>query len=237
MLAADGILAPARKHRYLRAALPPLDAVLFDLDGTLITVDQTVITREAARLRPLAGRHAATLARWLLLRSEPGGNFIVTVLDRLGAEERTMATMDRLRARRGVMSADAFQLAPGAAEMLRALAERYQLALVTTRSRYHIDQFTTRFPAESALFATTVGLQDARRAKPHPRPVQLAAQRLGVTPDRCLMVGDSPYDVLSALRAGAWSAGVLSGFGSRRQLLRAGAHFVLHNSAELQHVL
>ena len=51
------------------------------------------------------------------------------------------------------------------------------------------------------------------------------------------MVGDTTVDVHAARRAGAWSVGVLCGFGQRAELARAGAHLVLETTADLQHWL
>jgi len=39
--------------------------------------------------------------------------------------------------------------------------------------------------------------------------------------------------VKSARRAGAWSVGVLCGFGERAELERAGAHLILDSTADL----
>jgi pyrophosphatase PpaX len=45
-----------------------------------------------------------------------------------------------------------------------------------------------------------------RRPKPDPECALTALDRLGSTPDRALVVGDSPYDVLCAKNAGIRSA-------------------------------
>ena len=144
---------------------------------------------------------------------------------------------DRLRRRRGVYPAPEFSLISGVADLLLALQDRVPAALVTTRSRHHIDQFLARFPAETAVFRTSCGLQDTRRLKPHPAPIRLAARRLGVPVANCLMVGDTTVDVKSARRAGAWSVGVLCGFGEQKELERAGAHLILDSTADLLNIL
>ena len=51
-------------------------------------------------------------------------------------------------------------------------------------------------------FDTVIGGDDAPRKKPHPDPMFLAAQRLDVTSQRMLMVGDSGNDVAAARAAG-----------------------------------
>ena len=63
--------------------------------------------------------------------------------------------------------------------------------------------------------------------KPHPEPVKTAAKLLGVPAGACLMIGDTINDILAARRAGAYAIGVLSGFGERRELERAGADLIL----------
>jgi phosphoglycolate phosphatase len=48
------------------------------------------------------------------------------------------------------------------------------------------------------------------------------------------MVGDTTVDVHAARRAGAWSVGVLCGFGQWAELARAGAHLVLQSTVDLR---
>jgi phosphoglycolate phosphatase len=148
-----------------------------------------------------------------------------------------MSLTDRLRRRRGVYPAHEFRLIPGTAATLETLAERYRLGLVTTRSRYHIDAFLAGFPDLAPAFAVTCGLQDTLRLKPHPAPILLAAETLGLPPPACLMVGDTTVDIRAAKRAGAWAAGVLSGFGEEGELRRSGADAIVGSVAELVEVM
>ena len=80
---------------------------------------------------------------------------------------------------------------------------------------------------------TTCGIQDSVRIKPHPEPILLAASRVGVPVEACLMVGDTRMDVLAGKRAGAQMVAVLCGYGERRELARAGADLILENTADL----
>lgn len=210
-----------------------IEAILFDLDGTLVETDDMAVARLARRIRPILRDRSEWLARWLLMKAETPGNLFVTGLDALGLDERMMWLTDRLRRRRGVYPAYEFRLVEGVEKLVEGLKDRYQIALVTSRSRYHIDQFSSRFPDIGSAFVTTCGLQDTRRLKPHPAPIQLAAERLKVSVANCVMVGDTTVDVQAARRAGAWSAAVLCGFGERRELERAGAHVVVDSTADL----
>ena len=218
---------------FLTAGISTLEAVLFDLDGTLIDTDDMVVERLARRFKPFFGRRASPVARWLLMRAETPGTALVSALDSVGLDEQFMTLTDRLRRRRGVYPAGEFRLISGVAEMIPILSQKYKLGLVTIRSRYHIERFFEQFPAIAAEIQTTIGLQDTRRLKPDPSPVLLAADRLDVPVSNCLMVGDTAVDIKAGRRAGAWTAGVLCGFGRRHELERNGADLILESTSDL----
>ena len=213
--------------------LQPVAAILFDLDGTLIDTDDEAVEALSRRLQPILRRRAPSTARWILMEAESPGNALVTLLDWLDLDVSLMGLTDWLRRRRGVYPADEFRLIAGVEEAVVALGGRYPVAIVTTRSRYHIDRFLEQFPPLAEVVRASCGLQDTRRLKPHPAPVLEAARRVGVPVQHCVMVGDTPVDIRAARRAGARGVGVLSGFGRRHELVRAGANLILNSSAEL----
>ena len=49
---------------------------------------------------------------------------------------------------------------------------------------------------------------DVNAHKPHPEPLLLGAQKLGIPIERCIHIGDTETDVLAAQRAGAKSLSV-----------------------------
>jgi phosphoglycolate phosphatase-like HAD superfamily hydrolase len=210
-----------------------IEAIFFDLDGTLVETDDIVVERWQWYLRPFFGDNAHERARWLMMKMETPGNMLITLLDWLNLDRPLMGFTDKLRRRRGVYPAQEFRLIPGVEEMIVSLAPDYQLGLITTRSRYHIEQFLLRFPTIAPAFDVTIGLQDTRRLKPSPEPVLLAANKLQVRVDNCVMIGDTTVDVVSARRAEVWSIGVLCGFGERPELEKAGAHLIVKSTADI----
>ena len=62
----------------------------------------------------------------------------------------------------------------------------------------------------SRYFDTIVSADDVQRGKPDPQIFLLAAQRLGVPPDRAVVIEDAPTGVEGARRAGMKSIGVLT---------------------------
>jgi phosphoglycolate phosphatase-like HAD superfamily hydrolase len=58
-----------------------------------------------------------------------------------------------------------------------------------------------------------------------------------LSPDTCLMIGDTPVDILAGKRAGAQTVGLLCGFGTEGELRRAGADIILNDLRELHKLL
>jgi phosphoglycolate phosphatase len=128
---------------------------------------------------------------------------------------------------------------PGAAEAIRALrAAGVCVAFVTGFGRATQDAILAALGwTDLADLALTPA--DAGRGRPYPDLVLAALLRLGGTDvRRVAVVGDTPSDVLTGLRAGAGVvAGVLTGAGDRKGLLAAGATHVLDSVADLPALL
>jgi predicted PurR-regulated permease PerM/phosphoglycolate phosphatase-like HAD superfamily hydrolase len=213
-----------------------IDAILFDLDGTLVQTDEEAVERLARRLQPLRRFlpkwDPARAARRILMALEGPINGAITFLDRLGLDDSVLNLGDRLRGLRGLEAPPDFRPVDGVVDMLTDLSHRYHLGIVTTRSRSHAELFLQQQELDG-LFQVVVGREDTWRIKPHPSPVQHAAEKLGVPVERCLMVGDTTVDILAARSAGAWAIGVLCGFGGEGELKRAGASLILKTTSEL----
>lgn len=123
---------------------------------------------------------------------------------------------------------------PGATEALAACKRSGRRAcLASSNVRRVIVRVVEAF-GWAGLVDALVGLEDVERGKPDPEVVLVAARKLGVTPDRCVVVGDSAYDVESAKAAGAVVVvGVLTGVHDRERLAAAGADVVLDSVADL----
>lgn len=61
----------------------------------------------------------------------------------------------------------------------------------------------------------------------------VAAEKLGTTVSDSVIIGESPWDMLAAVRKGGLGAGLLSGDYSDEELWRAGAIRVYESPAEL----
>jgi phosphoglycolate phosphatase len=213
-----------------------VDAVLFDLDGTLMDTDDQAVERLARRLQRLRWRNPGRAARRLVMTAETPGNAFITFLDMLGLDAPLRGLSNRLYAWRGLRTRADFRIMTGVRDMLSALGERYELAVVTTRSRKDAEAFLDQHGLRD-LFKALATCESTWRLKPHPAPVRYAARQIDVPVDRCLMVGDTTVDVRSARRAGGWAVAVLCGFGEREELERAGAHVILEHTSQLASLL
>jgi phosphoglycolate phosphatase len=153
------------------------------------------------------------LARRSVMAVEGPGNAMVTVLDRLRLDNAAFRLRRWLRRVSGVTDTPCCECVQGSAEAMRVLRSRgYLLGVVTSR-----DQSETNFILQNSNLRQFVGAvvtrEDSARMKPHPMPVRLAAEKLGVTPEQCIMVGDTSVDVRAGKAAGALAVGVRCGFG------------------------
>jgi phosphoglycolate phosphatase len=221
-----------------RSSLGPcaIQAVLFDLDGTLMNTDDQMVETLALRLQRFGWPGLYRYARRLVMAAETPVNALMTVLDAVGLDTPLLALRRQLRRLRGPAGPAHFPLMEGADRMLTDLAQRYRLAVVTTRGREDAQAFL-RQHGLGGMFDLVVTREDTWRLKPHPAPIRQAAERLGVPPEGCVMVGDTTVDVRSARRAGAKAVAVTCGFGERAELERAGADVVLDSVSDVASLL
>ena len=215
-------------------------AVLFDLDGTLVDTDDDYIRRAGEMMRWLAfvfpkGDPTGFL-RWSFMVSESPLNLLMGVPDWLGLDGPLARLADWFTRRRAAGPPPVFTLMAGMEAMLPRLAQRYQLGIVTARSDGRARLFLSQFGL-TPHFSAVAGALTALHTKPYPDPVIWSAHALDVPVEHCLMVGDTTVDILAGKRAGAQTAGVLCGFGERRELERTGANIILEHTADLEAAL
>lgn len=85
---------------------------------------------------------------------------------------------------------------------------------------------------------TIVGCEQCTDHKPNPEPMEKGAAALGLAPEECLCVGDSPFDMMSGRRAGcttvkvAWSSFLPESFSGEAE-----PDFIIHTLAELLDII
>jgi len=102
---------------------------------------------------------------------------------------------------------------------------------VTAKRRATVELAFNVLPIEH-LFETVVGGDETAKHKPDPEPLLLAAHRLGVAPQDCAYVGDSPFDIRAAKAAPMYSVAVTWGRIHDREKLEAEGPAAIVDTAE-----
>ena len=214
----------------------PLDlarvrALCFDVDGTLSDTDDLYTRRLVRwiprRLFPDPQRIARRLVMWV----ESPGNALMGLPDRLHLDDELAALISWLSRRRH-RQWKSFLLVPGVDAMLARLHGRFPLAVVSSRDAQTTRAFLEHFKL-TRYFDVVVTSLSAPHTKPYPDPVLFAAEKMGVDPKSCLMIGDTNVDIRAGKTAGAQTVWVLCGFGEEKELRRRGADLILQSTAEV----
>ena len=192
---------------------PPLilpKAILFDMDGTLTqdTIDFELIRQDMG------------------LGPEP----ILETLSKMPAAEREIAESKLLHWESHFASTS--ELNDGCLDLLDFLtANGIVTALITRNTRSSVQ---TVLQKHGLQFEVQITREDGR-FKPHPEPLWLACERLGVLPADTWMVGDWKYDIEAGNAAGITSVWISHGRSPRP--FEAEPKIVVRDLCELANVL
>jgi N-acetyl-D-muramate 6-phosphate phosphatase len=219
--------------------VPRIRAICIDVDGTLSDTDDLYVRKLERILQPfhmlLPHQDTHRAARRLVMWSEAPGNFLIGIPDTFGIDDEIAAMMEWLTRHRP-RPMKHFLLIPGVKDTLQALSRRYPLAIVSARDDASTRLFLNQFEL-SPFFQVIVTAQTAEHTKPYPDPIFYAAKVLNVSPEACLMVGDTTVDIRAGRKAGAQTVGVLCGFGEEGELRKRGADMILSSTTELAQAL
>ncbi len=215
--------------------LTRIKALCFDVDGTLSDTDDLYV-RKISRFFPgFLFKDPEHSARRIVMWVEAPGNALLGLADKLGIDDEMIVVINWL-SRHRKQSSTKFLLVPGVNEMLKKLHGRYPMAVVSARDEHGTMAFLEQFDLVKYFDVIITGLS-AAHTKPYPDPVLLAAKKMNVAPENCLMIGDTTVDMRAGKSAGTQTVGVLCGFGEEPELRRMGADMILKDTSKLAGVL
>jgi HAD superfamily hydrolase (TIGR01509 family) len=209
-------------------------AFLFDLDGTLVdSVYQHVLAWKEA-----LDADGIELSVWRIHRriGMSGGLFMNQLLRETHGNiipPERLARLQQLHADAYRRHADQVRPLPGARALLDALTAAQVPWAIATSGRIATASVNLEALGVDPAVTTVVTRDDVRHAKPDPDLFIGAALRLNVPIERCLVVGDSVWDMLAAQRCRALGIGLQSGGYGTEELERAGALRVYEDPADL----
>ncbi|HVK07766.1 MAG TPA: HAD family hydrolase [Gemmataceae bacterium] len=198
--------------------MPKIRGLLLDIDGTLVDSNDA-----HARAWEKAFAEAGMPIRFGQVRPliGMGGDKLVPRVSGLDAES---GLGKQISDRRGEIFLTEFApgLRPcrGARELLDLLKARgLKLAVATSAKKKELGPLLKVCGADRVIDAKTSS-DDADNSKPDPDIIQAALAEVGLSPGEVMLLGDTPYDVEAAtragvrtiaLRCGGWDDGALGG--------------------------
>jgi phosphoglycolate phosphatase len=195
-------------------------AVVFDLDGTLVDSRRDLATA-VNRLRGELGLPALRVDQVEAMVGE-GARILV---ERALADAPTLAISRERALERFIAHYDACCLEttepyPGMAALVRRLAARWPLAILTNKpmaaTRKLLDHFDWL-----EIFRLVVAGDSLPARKPDPAGIRHIAERLDLVPSSIVLVGDSRFDAETAAAAGCRLVLVGWGYGRPEDLAAA----------------
>lgn len=194
-----------------------LQGILFDNDGTLVDTHSLIMESFEYATERLLGRKvsekevAATGGRPLdeqMLVFAQGDQVLAAQLASTYREFNHEIHDERIRAFDGVK------------EGLARLHERgFYMGVVTSKMRW----LTVRgleVCGISQYIDCCIGADSCEQHKPHPAPLIMGARELGLEPEACAYVGDSPLDIQAAQAARCVSVAALWGMFDEEEVRR-----------------
>ncbi len=196
-----------------------LRAVLLDVDGTL--VDSNDAHAQAWFEVLQSNGYSASLERIRELIGE-GGDKLIPQVTRLDPESHEAK---RLGVERGALFKRVYlpqlRAFPKAEALLQRLSAAGLKLVVASSARGAELQPLLELCGALPFIAHETSADDAAHSKPDPDIVRAALSKAGCGPGEAILLGDTPYDVAAASRAGVRAVAVRSGGHSDAALAKA----------------
>ncbi|WP_454831422.1 phosphoglycolate phosphatase [Pseudoxanthomonas wuyuanensis] len=185
-------------------------AALFDLDGTLLDSALDMLAT-ANRLRGDRGIAPMALAELRPHVSKGARAMLAAAFPQIAQAGREAMVAEFLAVYQQELGRHS-RLFDGVETMLSAL-ERHGAVwgIVTNKPEYLARQILPQLGWESRC-TVLIGGDTLAEKKPHPLPLQVAAERIGIAIARCVYVGDDERDIVAARAAGMPSIAALWGY-------------------------
>ncbi|MDX0599989.1 HAD hydrolase-like protein [Sinorhizobium medicae] len=208
---------------------------LFDLDGTLVdSVYQHVLAWKEA-----LDAEGIDLSVWRIHRKigMSGGLFADQLLRETNVEisAERVGRLRQYHAAAYKRQADSIRPLPGARELLTWLTDAKISYAIATSGRMETAAVNLAALGIDPAVVPVVTRDLVKYAKPDPDLFLAAAEQLGAPIETAVVVGDSIWDMLAAVRCRALAIGLLSGGYGHEELRHAGAYRIFEDPADMLH--
>jgi len=190
--------------------------LIFDLDGTLInsaldlalavnymleTIKRDTFSEDI--IHGWVGNGALTLVK----RALSGSRTVDNGLDEVHVQKALKIFLDYYEKN----LCNATVPYPHVINTLKTLKENYTLAIVTNKPFAFVEPILKSLEMDG-LFALILGGDSLEEKKPHPMPLLHVCEKLSVSVEASVMIGDSKNDILAATACNMHSVGVTYGY-------------------------
>ena len=207
------------------------NAVIFDLDGTILSTldDLADSVNYVLEKNGMPKRTKEEIRRFV-------GNGIRSLIERSVAPETNTLTTDKVFADfipyYKEHCADKTKPYDGIMDMLYTLKDNgIKLAVLSNKADYAVQELCDRY--FNGIMEAVSGEIEGVPKKPAPDGVNLILDRLGVSKEKCVYIGDSEVDVYTANNSELDCICVDWGFRDRSVLQNAGAKTIVSTPEEL----
>lgn len=213
-----------------------MKACIFDLDGTLTDTLESLVysvnhSLEAMALPPI------TRSEVRLFVGNGAKRLMERALEAAGDKGATrivegMETYGRIFGENCMYQVKPYDGIPELLEKLKA--DGIKIAVLSNKPHAQtVNVVETVFG--KGYFEYVQGQLDEIPKKPDPAGVYALLEKMGVSKEDCVYVGDSEVDIATGIAAGATTVGVEWGFRDRQVLVDAGAKNLIQSPKELLH--
>ena len=204
---------------------------ILDIDGTLVDTNyQHTISWARA-----FGAHDITVPLWQIHRHiGMGGDQLVTAVCGDEVEARLGDELREAESARYMELIDEVKPMEGSRELIVELKRRgHTVVLASSAKEPEVDHYLSLLDAREIADGWTTSA-DVEQTKPAPDLVHAALEIAADRSSTAIMIGDTPWDVSAAAKAGVDTITVVTGGFSEQELRRAGAAAVYESVAELR---
>lgn len=206
-----------------------IEGVLLDIDGTLVASNDA---HAHAWVEALAERGIRVAFEEVRRRIGKGGDKLLPEVSGLSADSSEGKTISK---RRGEIFRTRYlpelKPTPGARELLERLDELGLRMVVATSAKKDELEGLLKVCGADEFIDDQTSSDDVENSKPDPDTVGSALKKGGFRPDEAYLLGDTPYDVAAARRAGVGTIAVRCGGWGDADL--AGATAIYNDPADL----
>ncbi|RJS80459.1 HAD family hydrolase [Candidatus Bathyarchaeota archaeon] len=213
-----------------------IKAVIFDLDGTLarFNIDYKTVRVEVKSFLVREGIPASILStRESIFEMLKKAEIFFKNNERRSSIKELRKKALMIAEKYELEAAKKTSLIPGVKETLNTLKNmKLRLGLFTVNSRISVDYMLKRFNL-TKFFEAIASRDDVENVKPNIEHLRMVLKALNVNPSETIVVGDGVSDMKCSNELNAIAVGLPTGLSSPKELINAGANYLITSITDL----